>query len=87
MTKNEQKNAESDAPAVAAFLPSNEMCEHLDQLGELIHWQTTININTGKEGVIPTLDRGRGRNRQEQSVYYCPVCGQATFKIRVGAEA
>jgi hypothetical protein len=62
------------------ILEPEKMCEHIKQLGELIHWQGSMNIGTGSLSVIPTLDKGRGKNRVQAVVYYCPLCGKPTFE-------
>ena len=62
------------------ILHPDKLCPHFDQLGDLIHWQTTINVKTGEETVIPTLDKGSGKKRKQAIIYYCPLCGKPTFE-------
>jgi hypothetical protein len=62
------------------MLQPEELCEHFKLLGDLITWQTTVNMGTGSFNVIPTLDKGRGKNRMQAVMLYCPLCAAPTFR-------
>jgi hypothetical protein len=79
MTTNDGKAGQSEAKTVH-ILPPDKICEHFTQLGDLIHWQTSMNMKTGETSVIPTLDKGSGRKRRQAVFFYCPICGKPTFE-------
>ena len=62
------------------ILSPDKLCEHFEQLGDLIHWQTSMNMNTGETSILPTLDKGSGRKRRQAVFFYCPICGKPTFE-------